>query len=201
MKKLIMTFAFAGLCAMTMHSCGGQQEPAKEAKTPEQCVLENIHARKSVRSYETRAVEQEKIDKMVRAGMAAPSGRDARPWEIVVVNDRGMMEKMAVGLPYAKMLEQAPMAIVVCGDTEKSVYWYVDCAAVTQNILLAAEALGLGAVWTGAYPYPERMDAVSSVLGLPEHIKPLNVIPMGYPAGDEQPKDKYDPAKVRYNKW
>lgn len=98
--------------------------------------------RKSVRSYDSRTVEEEKIDAILRAGMAAPSGKNVQPWELVVVSDRARLEAMAEALPYAKMLKDAPVAIVVAADTRKSPYWYVDCSAVTENILLAAEALG-----------------------------------------------------------
>lgn len=201
MKKLFFTFAATGLCALAFNSCGSQTTVA-EQKSNEEIVLENIHARKSVRSYTAQAVEEEKVDKLVRAGMAAPTGRDARPWEVVVLNERATLDKLAEGLPYAKMLAQAPLAIVVCGDVSKQPeYWFVDCSAMTENILLAAEAMGLGAVWTAAYPYPDREAAVTAVLGLPENVRPLCVIPIGYPAGDEKPKDKYDTAKIHYNKW
>ncbi len=108
---------------------------------------------------------------------------------------------MAAALPYAKMLKDAPMAIVVCGDTTRSSYWYLDCSAATQNILLAAEALGLGAVWTATYPYPERMEVVRKYVVLPEQINSLCVIPVGYPALPHSPKNKWDEAKVHYNKW
>ena len=201
MKKLFITCAVAGLCAMTFNSCGVQDAITNE-KSAEETVLENIHARKSVRSYTAQAVEEGKIDKLVRAGMAAPSGKDVRPWEVVVVTDRAVLDRMADGLPYAKMLRQAPLAIVVCANVDKQPdYWFVDCSAMTQNILLAAEAMGLGAVWTAAFPYADREKAVTDALGLPENVRALNVIPIGYPAGDEKPKDKYDPAKIHYNGW
>ena len=164
-------------------------------------VLENILARKSVRQYTSRPVEPEKIDLLLRAGMAAPSGSDKRPWSFVVVQDRARLDSMAVRLPYAKMLTKAPMAIVVCGDTLRSALWEQDCCAVTENILLAAESMGLGAVWTAAYPYPERMQVVRDALQLPEHIIPLTVIPLGYPTGQEKPKNKFNEQQIHYNKW
>ncbi len=133
--------------------------------------------------------------------MAAPSGKDVRPWEFLVITDRVVLDSMAAALPYAKMLKDAPMAIVVCGDTTRSSYWYLDCSAATQNILLAAEALGLGAVWTATYPYPERMEVVRKYVVLPEQINSLCVIPVGYPALPHSPKNKWDEAKVHYNKW
>lgn len=164
-------------------------------------VLENILARKSVRQYTSRPVEPEKIDLLLRAGMAAPSGSDKRPWSFVVVQDRARLDSMAVRLPYAKMLTKAPMAIVVCGDTLRSALWEQDCCAVTENILLAAESMGLGAVWTAAYPYPERIAVVRQYTGLPENIVPLCVVPVGYPEGKQSPKDKYDASKIYYEQW
>ena len=149
---------------------------------------------------------------------------DRRPWEFVVVTDREALDSMAAKLPYAKMLTNAPLAIVVCGDTTLSSYWYLDCSAVTQNILLAAEAIGLGAVWTATYPYADRMevvkkytglgavwtaaypyedriDVVRQNTGLPENIVPLCVIPIGYPDGPQKAKDKFDPQRVHRNKY
>lgn len=172
-----------------------------DSKIQTQDAIENIMSRKSVRKYLPKPVEKEKVQTLLRAGMAAPSGKDVRPWEFVVVTDRAALDSMAAALPYAKMLTGAPMAIVVCGDTTRSSYWYLDCSAATQNILLAAEALELGAVWTAAYPYDDRMAVVSRYTALPEHIKPLCVIPVGYPAMPHSPKDKWDASKVHENKF
>lgn len=172
-----------------------------DSKIQTQDAIENIMSRKSVRKYLPKPVEKEKVQTLLRAGMAAPSGKDVRPWEFVVVTDRAALDSMAAALPYAKMLTGAPMAIVVCGDTTRSSYWYLDCSAATQNILLAAEALELGAVWTAAYPYEDRMAVVSRYTALPEHIKPLCVIPVGYPAMPHSPKDKWDASKVHENKF
>lgn len=179
-------------------SCEGGK---KEAKVQTQDAIENIMSRKSVRKFLDRKVEEEKVLTLLKAGMAAPTGKNVQPWEFVVVTDRAALDSMAAALPYAKMLTEAPLAIVVCGDTTKSSYWYVDCSAATENILLAAEALGLGAVWTAAYPYEDRMSVVMKETALPEHIKPLCVIPVGYPAMPHSPKDKFKESKIHYNKW
>ena len=181
-------------------SCMGDQKQ-DETTLKSKAVLENIAERKSVRKYLNKSVEEDKIDAMVKAGMAAPSGMDRRPWEFVVVTDREALDSMAAKLPYAKMLTNAPLAIVVCGDTTRSSYWYLDCSAATQNVLLAAEALGLGAVWTAAYPYEDRIDVVRQNTGLPENIVPLCVIPIGYPDGPQKAKDKFDPQRVHRNKY
>lgn len=167
--------------------------------------LEVIHARKSVRSYTDRQVSRGQVDTLIKAGMAAPTARNVQPWFFVAIDDRALLDSLAEALPYAKMLTKASVAIVVCGDTIKATegktlgYWQQDCSAATQNVLLAAEAMGLGAVWTGVYPNLERASAVSSILKLPEHIKPLAVIPVGYPGGNEQPKDKWKPENMRWN--
>ena len=181
-------------------SCMGDQKQ-DETTLKTKAVLENIAERKSVRKYLNKSVEEDKIDAMVKAGMAAPSGMDRRPWEFVVVTDREALDSMAAKLPYAKMLTNAPLAIVVCGDTTRSSYWYLDCSAATQNVLLAAEALGLGAVWTAAYPYEDRIDVVRQNTGLPENIVPLCVIPIGYPDGPQKAKDKFDLQRVHRNKY
>lgn len=151
-----------------------------------------------MRTYLNKGVEEEKIDLMLRAGMAAPSGKDLRPWEFIVVTKRASLDSMAAALPYAKMLTEARYAIVVCGDSTRSSYWYLDCSAAAQNILLAAESLGLGAVWTAAYPYEDRMEVVRKYTALPKNILPLCVIPFGYPAIQQQPKQKYDAKKIHY---
>ena len=170
-----------------------------------QTLLHNILQRKSVRAYTDRAVSHEQLDTLIRAAMAAPTGRDMRPWHFIVLEGRHQLSPLAEQLPYAKMLAEAQAAVVVCGDmsvTDKegnpSRNWTFDCSAATENLLLQAEAMGLGAVWTGVYPYDERIEAVKQVLHLPDHLIPLNVIPIGYPKGNPQPKDKYDPAKVEY---
>ena len=181
-------------------SCMGDQKQ-DETTLKSKAVLENIAERKSVRKYLNKSVEEDKIDAMVKAGMAAPSGMDRRPWEFVVVTDREALDSMAAKLPYAKMLTNAPLAIVVCGDTTRSSYWYLDCSAATQHGLLAAEALGLGAVWTAAYPYEDRIDVVRQNTGLPENIVPLCVIPIGYPDGPQKAKDKFDLQRVHRNKY
>ena len=181
-------------------SCMGEQKQ-DETTLKSKAVLENIAERKSVRKYLNKSVEEDKIDAMVKAGMAAPSGMDRRPWEFVVVTDREALDSMAAKLPYAKMLTNAPLAIVVGGDTTRSSYWYLDCSAATQNVLLAAEALGLGAVWTAAYPYEDRIDVVRQNTGLPENIVPLCVSPIGYPDGPQKAKDKFDLQRVHRNKY
>lgn len=199
MKKifflLLPTFILLGMIV----SCSSAPQKAESASG--NAALDNIFARKSVRTYLNKGVEKEKIDLLLRAGMAAPSGKDVRPWEFLVISERATLDSMAAALPYAKMLSQARYAIVVCGDSARSSYWYLDCSAATQNILLAAESLGLGAVWTAAYPYEDRMEVVRKHTALPENILPLCVIPFGYPDTKQQPKQKFDEKKIHYEKY
>jgi nitroreductase len=172
---------------------------------PAQEFLSVIHQRTSIREYSDRLVEAGKVEALLRAAMAAPSSRNVQPWLFYVVQDPEMLATLADGLPTSRMAARAPLAIVVCGDTtrgnpnaEQVHNWIMDCSAATQNLLLAATALELGAVWTGIFPYQERIRVVREVLSLPDHIVPLSLIPIGYPAGEPSPKDKWDPEKIRY---
>ncbi|MDA3943254.1 MAG: nitroreductase family protein [Bacteroidetes bacterium] len=161
-----------------------------------------IHNRKSVRHFTDQAVSKEQIETLLKAGMAAPTAANRQPWKFYVVTNAKTLNLLAEQLPYAKMLSQVQAAIVVCGDMDKAGnlkeqgYWAQDCAAASENILLAAESLGLGAVWTAAYPYEDRIKAVTQALDLPENHVPLNVIPVGYPTGEDLPKDKWKPENV-----
>ena len=172
----------------------------------EEIVLDNIMARTSIRSYQDRPVEQDKIEKLLRAGMAAPSAVDKRPWHFIVVTDKQVLNGLATANPNAGMAARAPLAIVVCGDKTKALtrvpdYWVQDVAAATENILLAAQGLGLGAVWTGTYPVTERVEKVAAVLNLPEHIIPFCTIVIGYPERHQAPKDKWDESNISYNTY
>jgi len=165
-------------------------------------LLEVIHNRKSVRHFTGEAVSKKDIETLLKAGMAAPTAANRQPWKFYVVTAREKLDLLAEALPYAKMLTQVQTAIVVCGDMENAGnlkelgYWVQDCSAASQNILLAAESLGLGAVWTAAYPYEDRVEVVTKVLDMPEHHVPLNVIPVGYPTGEDLPKDKWKTENV-----
>ena len=139
--------------------------------------------------------------------MCAPSAMDRRPWEFIVVRDKAKLAALGSRLPYSRCGNGAQAAIVVCGNLDNGLpgrgkeYWIHDCSAATMNILLAAKGLGLGAVWTGVYPGEERMAVVREVLSIPAGYAPLNVIPLGYPAENPPPKDKWNPAKVHHDTW
>ncbi len=181
-------------------------EDAGESQTQEQAVLDNIATRTSIRDYEARPVEKEKVEKMLRAAMAAPTAMNKQPWHFVVVEQRSVLDSLADANPNAKMLLKAPLAIVVCGDMDKVIegggrdFWIQDASAATENLLLAAHAMGLGAVWTGAYPSEERSKAISATLSLPDNLVPLNMIVIGYPAEHPQPKDKFKEENITFKR-
>src|SRR3989339_943011 len=163
--------------------------------------LETIFSRKSVRTYTDQPVSVDDLMLLVKAGMAAPTGINRQPWEFFIIQDKALMASLADKIPYARMLKEAQAAIVVIGNPEKSIYWYLDCSAAAQNILLAAESIGLGAVWTAGYPFEDRMEIISKAVGIPKPFLPLCLIPIGYPKGEQMPKNKWDESKVHMNKW
>ena len=191
--------------SLILGGCSNMKTKSEEMEKTS--AIENILARKSVRAYTPKPVENGKVDLLVKAAMAAPTAVNKQPWAFIVIDDRAVLDKLAEELPYAKMTAQVPMAIVVCGDLSKSLYgeedqyWMLDCSAATENLLLAAESMGLGAVWTAVYPETERMAKVRTVLSLPRHIVPFNLIPIGYPQHKEEAKDKFKEENIHYNKW
>lgn len=169
--------------------------------------LDLIMTRTSIRSYQDKPVEEAKIEQILRAAMAAPSAGNKQPWKFIVVRDRNLLSQISANLHTIRMAEKAPMAIVVCGDLNNTFpedgrdYWVEDTSAASENILLAAHSLGLGAVWCGIYPMRERGAFMQKLLRLPENIVPLNVVPIGYPAEDPLPKDKWKPENIHYDGW
>lgn len=162
--------------------------------------------RRSVRQFDKeRDVAQSDVEDLLKIAMYAPSAHNNQPWEFVVVTDKEMKEKIAAVHPYAKFIQDAPLAIVVCGNIKEAYegdYWVLDTSAAIENLLLACHGRGLGACWCGIYPNEERMQAFAELLNLPEHIKPNGLIVIGYPAKiPPQPKDRFNPKKVHYNKW
>jgi nitroreductase len=165
-----------------------------------------IHSRRSVREFTGESVSAEELDTILKAAMAAPSAVNCQPWAFVVVTEKETLNGLADGLPYAQMLRRAGAGIVVCAVVEKAFnrmteFAIIDSALAAENILLAAEALGLGAVWTAAYPDPGKAAFVRETLHIPKDVIPLAVIPVGHPAGAEAPKDKYKPENIHRERW
>lgn len=167
-------------------------------------VMEAILKRRSIRQFTNQPIAKDDLTTLLRAAMMAPTARNCQEWEFVVVRDKNTFKEMMHVHPYAKMLEQAACAIIVCGNTQREHapgYWMADCGAATQNILLAATSLGIGSVWLGVYPNEERMNGLAQILGLPDYVKPLNIIALGYPAEKKEDLDRFDPAKIHIEKW
>ena len=166
--------------------------------------LEAISTRRSIRQYQDKPVPEELVEKLLAAAMSAPSARNAQPWQFVVITERGILRQVPAIMPYAPMAAHAPLAVLVCGDLGLELsagYWVVDCAAAVQNLLLAAHALGLGAVWTGVYPRQERMAGLHRLLRLPDQVLAHSLIVLGYPAEQPPPQDRYRPDRVHRNGW
>ena len=167
--------------------------------------LNCIMTRTSIRQYQDRPVEQEKVEQLLRAAMAAPTAVNKQPWHFYVLNTKEAINRLAdASQRGSDMVRSAALVIVVCGDMDKALegkareYWIQDTSAATENLLLAAHALGLGAVWTGVYPMKERVEMTTKVLSLPENLVPLCTILIGYPAENPTPKDKWKPENVTY---
>ena len=164
--------------------------------------IKTILERRSIRKYTDKPIAEEIVKELLNAGMHAPSARNIQPWHFVVVNERHILDELAVVHPYAKMLKQATLAILVCGDKklqEMDGYIIQDCSAVTQNILLAVHAHGLGAVWLGMYPREQRMQGVAELLNLPDHILPVSLISIGYPDEQKEAPERYNTDRIHFN--
>jgi nitroreductase len=167
-------------------------------------ILELLITRRSIRKYIDKEVSEEIIGKMLKAGMYAPSAGNQQPWHFIVIRDTTTFEKITIFHPYSKMLSEAKAAILVCADTSIEThkgYWPLDCSAATENILIAAHGLGLGAVWLGIYPRQERMEGICNLFKLPAHVLPLSLISIGYPAEQKTKPERYKTERIHYEKW
>lgn len=197
MKRMVISFLMFLLMAGLVYA----KEEAKMKDT-----FSVIHARKSVRNFTGAPVSNADLDKIIEAGMAAPTAANMQPWSFIVITERKILDDLASRLPNAKMLTKAGAAIIVCTEPDKANgkskdLAIIDASLAGENILLAIEALDLGGVWTAAYPYADRMKHVKTVLKIPEEVIPLNVIAIGIPAGHDKPKDKYKKEKIHWGKW
>ena len=167
-------------------------------------ILETIVSRRSIRKYTNQAVSADIVNDLLKAGMYAPSARNQQPWHFIVFRDKQMMNNIVTVHPHASMLPTADLGILVCGDEslEKSPgYWPVDCAAATQNILLAAHDAGLGAVWLGVYPRSERQAAIKKLFFLPAEVHPFAIIAVGYPDEKKEQPDRFNTSRIHIEKW
>ncbi len=163
--------------------------------------LEIIFSRRSIRVYTDQPISEMDMQSLLEAGMAAPSGSNRKPWHFIVVTERDTLRALAAAHPFGKMLASAAAAIAVCGDPTISDWWVQDCSAATENILVAAAGLGLGAVWLGSHGRPERERAIRGVLGIPERVGVLSLLSIGYPGEEKEARTQYDPARVHWGDW
>ncbi len=207
MKKL--SIVILAIASIMLTSCKSQE------CTPS--ALDIIMSRTSIRSFTGDPVSKEQLETILKAGMAAPSAMNGQPWRFVVVTDKEKIASVFGSGFRGEMFTQAGAVIVVCGETTQmrkpfgqpdapeeempNKFWYEDCSAAAQNILLAAKALGLGAVWTAGYPAMERVSSIAYALGIPEKVIPLCVIPVGVPAENPEPKDKWKPENIHWEQW
>ena len=212
MKKMkpIRLFAALVVAILTMSCQSNTHECAPSA-------LDVIMTRTSIRSFTGEPVSKEQLETLLKAGMAAPTAMNGQPWRFVVVTDKEKIAKVFASGFRGEMFTQAGAVIVVCGQTTQmrkpfgqpdapeeempNMFWFEDCSLAAGNILLAAKALGLGAVWTAGYPAKERIEPIAAALGIPEKVVPLCIIPVGVPAEDPAPKDKWKPENIHWEQW
>ena len=215
MKKSILLITAALLAA---GCCDTVNDEQPMCPTTAEATISTIMNRKSVRSFTGEAVADSTITQLLRAAMAAPSGRNIQPWHYVVLRDTTRYTTIFGESNFNLPIFKAAAAVVVfCADTTVTApprdnpqaeavtrpngLWRDDLGASTENFLLAAEAVGLGAVWTALYPYPERYMPVKEALLLPDNVVPYCAVPLGVPTGNDQPKDKWKPERVHYERW
>lgn len=173
----------------------------------QQAVLDVIQTRVSVRQFTGEKISNEQIETLLRCAMSAPTAMNKQPWAFVVITDESLLQKMGEAFPFSRCGNGAACAFVMCGDLSKALegegqgFWINDVSAATENLLLAAHAMNLGGVWTGVYPSSDRTPQVQALLGLPENIIPMCIVPIGVPAEQPAVKDKFKEENIHYNCW
>lgn len=212
MKSSVLNVLLAAalLIVCLQWACSGRTASSADSSTAidtASIVINTIMSRTSVRAYTDQDVSPEQVERLLQAAMSAPTAGNKQPWRFIVIRDKAILQQISANLHTMTMAENAPLAIVVCGDTHDTFqgdgfdYWVEDTSAATENLLLAAHAMGLGAVWCGVYPQMKRVEFLRGLLQLPDYLIPLNVIPVGYPAIEQHVKDKWKPKHVRQNTW
>lgn len=166
--------------------------------------IELICTRRSIRKYTGKQVSENDINELLKAAMYAPSARNQRPWHFIVLRQSETLKAITQIHPFSSMLNEASVAIVVCADLlleQSEGYWVQDCAAATQNILLASHSLGLGSVWLGVHPRAERSDGIAKLFQLPENIKPFSIVAIGYPNEEKPQPERVIPERIHFEKW
>ncbi len=167
-------------------------------------IFEAIETRRSIRHYRPEPVSNDSIERILSAAMMAPSAGNQQPWQFIVIRKRELLDAIPDFHPHAEMVLQVSVAILVCGDLRlenHKGYWVQDCSAATQNLLLAAHGLGLGAVWTGIYPRQDRVKGFRNLLNLPQEVMPLALVPIGYPDRKGSGVERFDRARIHQDGW
>jgi nitroreductase len=166
--------------------------------------MSTMLSRRSIRKYTGESVADETVTALLEVAMSAPSAGNQQPWHFVVIRSQEVRDLIPTFHPYAAMTPHASVVIAVCGDLNGLKYqdlWVQDCSAATENLLLAAHEIGLGAVWLGVYPIQERVEGIRRLLGLPEHVIPLSLVAVGYPAESPPPANRFNPHRVHQDHW
>ena len=166
--------------------------------------LETIKTRRSIRKYKNTELSEEDIIPLIRAAMYAPSAGNQQPWEFMIIDDKAILEQIAIKHSNAHMVDKAPAAVLICADLSREKhknFWIQDCAAATQNFLLAAHANELGACWVGIYPRKNRVADIETMFELPKQIIPFSLIPVGYPDETIAKPDRFDSSRIHKNHW
>lgn len=163
--------------------------------------MNSIFDRCSIRKFKKEALKKEEIDLILKAAFCAPSAKNCQPWYFIVTEDPKKLKELSEFSPYAKLLAQATLGVVVCADTTCNPsldYCQQDCAAATQNMLIEAKELNIGSCWLGGYPNLDRVQKLKTYFNLPENTVPLWMVAFGYPDQKQEPKDKFKESKIRY---
>lgn len=166
--------------------------------------IEAILSRRSIRKYNKKPVSEELVKKLLEVGMSAPSAGNEQPWHFIILDDPHILSKIPTFHNHAQMLKDASIAILVCSDMNLDQHngmWIQDCSAATENILIAINAKGLGAVWLGIYPREERISGLRKLLKIPDHIIPFSLISIGYPAEIIPKENRYNESRIHHNIW
>lgn len=167
--------------------------------------MKSIMNRRSIRQYTNQTVSDEQIKILLESAMCAPSAGNEQPWHYIVIKDRELLDEVPKYHPYSGMIKQASVAILVCADTRLNKYdvdyWVQDCAAATENLLLAVTELGLGAVWLGVYPRQERVAGMRQLFNIPKEVIPFALVPVGYPAEHKDSENRYREERIHLNCW
>jgi nitroreductase len=211
---ILSALAFSLLGASMVLGAGESAKPASVQKAAEvkaaipatsnMDTLSAIFTRRSIRSYTNQPVSDETVKLLLKAAMSAPTAKNTQSYEFIVIRDKKTLQQIPNFHPFSKHVPNAQVAIVVCGNTKLQAtpgHWIPDASNASMNILLAAHSLGLGAVWTTFYPYEDRTAGIRKLLNLPDHIMPLNIIPLGYSAEKGNYQDRYKPGKIHFEKW